>query len=1508
MEKSHSKSIMKVKSFLVPLYGLASAVSTFAMISDQVGMIHRRNQVENGAFDRVNKLLETVSINIEDDMEVTERIGWIDLTLLVDRLVCRDLSIGDIGIAHTTSGNTIDVDIALNGIDALCEIEYDYKYGLLKGKAKAEILTYGNAADTSIEFVAYEDFSVTSSVSRCIMNIEIDDVNFIDPDFASSVMEVFVNPLSTLIEKEVEKFACSTLQTRGVDVLNEDLFTMISDSLMNLANPETTGNGGTLSLEPSADFDASKALNFREIADTPVGNLVETALNQLDQLFGGNDEELGINNLLRSYVLNENGAFVLTFDGFLKDASSFELHDKLTKTLITLEEVRVYGLDSLTKFDPLVVVDDHTLRNEFSWKSLSMEIDLVLDIRSSSLEDAVLKQNVGSAQKGIVEEITIQLGAENIDVLASLFALIDMEALDGLTIGSVLSLTGGADSSWIIPCLMSAVQDLRFDELSILPEQIVVPTLEGFLDDGIDRIISNLAEIAFELYHDYLVEDILPIMMQSTVKTFANDLLAKTLKDRANSSDACPEIDYNFSGDNQYVDFREFFGARVPTDSGVENIFSSSATSENTSEYGILPSLLWNLMDKELLQDDANTGMPRINNVIIDGLTKGQSGTKGTILIFGDNDDAFNVVQRINIGGFDASIRLSASNVRMENLNTIVSPLDLLVPVPTEPYHLDNRLTIGLEERPMKLSGTFAFAMTDNVEGMEISNKVAISLDMYTANVLATMMLKIVKAKLLGFPLVDAFDLNCWIALIPAPTLNEQGVSIGEDDPYAAIVDFYATVAKLHLNVTCIECSSPGVVELSELLTSLNEAQDDVTAMGNNLLMEAGGFIQGDLLQVQIDRLLNDASKQCRHSSNYDPGFTDNSPKDDQYSDFDTIQIESSTAYLMLVGIVSLALILLLASLLFSIRWFTRRRHRRWLATLPTEQIEALKANQRSEDSLESVLNSTTHSMFQSAEDIPCILRYGMPILILGNIALFLSGHLNLGATVNVQVNIAGETIRVDEFFEFSMAKSTIDIWNAGGKELAILILIFSGIWPYTKQLITLVLWFAPTSFVPISRRGSILIWLDWMAKWSMIDIFVLIICLAAFRVSVKSPSNLAFLPEGFYSLDLLVVPLWGLYANLIAQLVSQVSSHFIIHYHRKIAKRARDSYLVSCSDHSLKSKEDADKKVLLRTHQFGRPHRGEEEKLVVRSWVNIALIVVVMACGAFIIVGCALPSFAVEVFGMLGVAVEAGQESQDAVLYHSVFTVIKLLFDEAKFLDAAKDFVGLGSFSIIFLATVLFVPIAQSLVLIWHWFVPMTMKRRTKMSVLVEILQAWQYAEVYIIAIFVASWQLGPISSFMVNEYCETLDGFFAELVFYGILKSEDAQCFSIKSSIEKGFFLLAIGAVLLSLMNAFVTKATAQYCRDYSRPVQLNSTQELGGSVLESAEEEGQEVTANHSDLPPIVPPPVLFTDSFRWLLQGEPTRKRFSEDLSHDKQEIEIKESGTEDSLAHDPEHID
>jgi hypothetical protein len=85
------------------------------------------------------------------------------------------------------------------------------------------------------------------------------------------------------------------------------------------------------------------------------------------------------------------------------------------------------------------------------------------------------------------------------------------------------------------------------------------------------------------------------------------------------------------------------------------------------------------------------------------------------------------------------------------------------------------------------------------------------------------------------------------------------------------------------------------------------------------------------------------------------------------------------------------------------------------------------------------------------SKDIPLLARLLIPVVILGNVALFLSGHLSLGGTVNISGGFAGQAFNVDGFFEFSMVKSTIEMWNAGGRALAILIAVFSGVWPYVS-------------------------------------------------------------------------------------------------------------------------------------------------------------------------------------------------------------------------------------------------------------------------------------------------------------------------------------------------------------------------------------------------------------------------------------------------------------------------
>jgi hypothetical protein len=378
-------------------------------------------------------------------------------------------------------------------------------------------------------------------------------------------------------------------------------------------------------------------------------------------------------------------------------------------------------------------------------------------------------------------------------------------------------------------------------------------------------------------------------------------------------------------------------------------------------------------------------------------------------------------------------------------------------------------------------------------DDMQLSNELDISLDLHSANILLRALLKIAESRFFGFPMRDFLDLNCWLATMPAPVLDAKGVRVEGAEPTVALEELVASIAELNLDIRCVECSSPGMYELTELLSS-PAAKQDATEVANSVLDYITKLMGGQFLQVKIDRLLNDAAGKCPHSLSYEED-----PKAIEYQSFESSSEDDSITFLIMLGIVSLGMILSVAILGFAIRYIVRRRHGKWLRRMPPRQLQRLLHQQGREEEIESELNATTESMFLSP-DISASVRWAMPFIILGNIGFFLSGHLSLGATINIEAELAGEKFRVDNFFEFSMARSTIDIWNAGGKALAILILIFSVIWPYTKSLMTLVIWFLPPTKLPMSRRGTILLWLDWLAKWSMVDIFVLVITIAAFR------------------------------------------------------------------------------------------------------------------------------------------------------------------------------------------------------------------------------------------------------------------------------------------------------------------------------------------------------------------------------------------------------------------------
>lgn len=383
--------------------------------------------------------------------------------------------------------------------------------------------------------------------------------------------------------------------------------------------------------------------------------------------------------------------------------------------------------------------------------------------------------------------------------------------------------------------------------------------------------------------------------------------------------------------------------------------------------------------------------------------------------------------------------------------------------------------------------------MLTTVVEQEIRNDMIVTMDMKQFQVLFRVFAKLSESRLIHFPMADILNPSCWLALMPAPALDERGIRLDGETSHLAFRDVMAAVENLDLKISCLHCSSSGMENLIEALAK-NESKTAVTGFANTLFRFGEELTGGNLVQDALDRAVYDAGRYCPHDPKYDPNA--------HSLRWDSLDIDRSvptSSLLVMIITVGFSLIMAILGITIIVKWVVNRRHKRWIRTLPAMKVHILEHQQDADEQMENELNHDTSAMVAAAE-IPRKVRYGMPILILGNIAFFLSGHISIAAETAFEAKVAGESFTLDRFFAFSIMKSTVDMWEAGATEMAMFLLIFSGIWPYVKQLISLVCWFCPPTKLSISTRGSTFLWLDTLAKWSMVDIFVMFVSMVSFR------------------------------------------------------------------------------------------------------------------------------------------------------------------------------------------------------------------------------------------------------------------------------------------------------------------------------------------------------------------------------------------------------------------------
>jgi len=316
------------------------------------------------------------------------------------------------------------------------------------------------------------------------------------------------------------------------------------------------------------------------------------------------------------------------------------------------------------------------------------------------------------------------------------------------------------------------------------------------------------------------------------------------------------------------------------------------------------------------------------------------------------------------------------------------------------------------------------------------------------------------------------------------------------------------------------------------------------------------------------------------------------------------------------------------------------------------------------------------------------------------------------------------------------------------------------------------------------------------------------------------------------------------------------------------VGQNCRISSVSASASYTEQSKEKPQEMTSrLCQKSFSRPHQGESQSLRVHPYVNFIVALGSISLFVLLVLGCIFPCISVEFQGLGGLLMSASSSlsvSENIIGRYSIFDIsVMILQDGAR---TGKTFSKIGSAILGFLVvfSVFFAPLLQIVLLICQWFMPMRERTRQRLGVALEILQAWQYLEVFILAVLMGAWQFGATTGRLMMEVCGDLQELIDMLLYFDILEFEDANCFRTEVDIDYGVFFLAAAAILLLLFNTFVHKAQLHYLWDkqvYGKMVYRRDSLLKSEMVVKEFDQD--------EAMRSIHPPPVLFTDMFRWSL---------------------------------------
>lgn len=448
-------------------------------------------------------------------------------------------------------------------------------------------------------------------------------------------------------------------------------------------------------------------------------------------------------------------------------------------------------------------------------------------------------------------------------------------------------------------------------------------------------------------------------------------------------------------------------------------------------------------------------------------------------------------------------------------------------------------------------------------------------------------------------------------------------------------------------------------------------------------------------------------------------------------------------------------------------------------------------------------------------EKIPAYVRILMPLALIGNIVLFLNANLVVGASVMAEIDLGDTVIKPDPVFEFGLANTVSDMWEAEVYPLSILVAFFSGAWPYIKLAAMFVCWVLPTSALPLRHRDSVLRWLDILGKWSLLDTYVMVMMMVAFNF------NLIVAPG--IEVIVYVVPNWGFYGFLLATMTSLGLGHLVLACHRLISepKVPFDDITTEAIMNHTFTVEISQKSVELSSFSTDETMSSEGHKLDGRVWKQRQLsftpfgkafiFFLFVASILSMIVGTFMNTFQFEFKGLTGYLMDP----DDRVMPYGLVSIGKVLPEAS---GSPKDF-GIRWIQASYFAFGLGMPLAFLVALLLLWVTPLTLRIQKFCVVMTEVLNAWNALDVFVISIVAAIMEIQQFASFIVGDSCDLINEVLKENMDTEL--EGDDKCFDVVATLKESavylylsaFFLVVVGILMLRMFLYAVSERVESF-----------------------------------------------------------------------------------------------